>query len=323
MRPGRILCSLVALAAPALATDLNLSVQVGGSNSVVVGPGASVGWSVVGELDDAANEGLAFFLFDVSFDGGDLTQAASPSGAPMTSFDMPLGLTNPAGYGGTVQDGDLIQVGGAQNTINNSFAAAPNGAVTPGVCQPGFPEELVAGTLTAPSVPGVYTLSVTNVMANVISQGETGIPFWRVDAAGVGSVDDLTIEVKALTTNVASASIAGLGQQTLFLDAGTDNAFRQYFLLGTFTGQLPGITLGNGLHIPLNLDAYFFLLVDFPNLLIAPQIGTLNAAGQAVATYSIPPGTPPELVGITLEHAFVLLNPKDFASNAEPLLLTP
>lgn len=323
MRSGWLLCSLLVLAAPALASDLNLSVHVGGSQAVVVGPGSTVNWQVRGELDDAAHQGLAFVLFDLSFDGGDLVQAASPSGPPMTSFDAPQGLTNPAGFGGTVVDGDLIQVGGAQNTINNAFASVPNGAVTLGVASPGVPVTLVQGSLTAPYEPGVYTLSLSNAMANVVRLGETGVPFWAVDAAGIGSVDDLTIEVKALTTNVASASIAGLGQQVLSLDAGTDNAFRQYFILGTFTGQTPGFTLGNGLHIPLNLDAYFFVLVDLPNLLISPQIGVLDANGQATATYSVPPGTPPELAGFTLEHAFVLLNPKDFASNAEALLLTP
>ena len=89
MRPGWILCSLLAVATPAMASDLNLSVHVGGSHSVVVGPGATVNWQVQGELDDAAHQGLAFFLFDLSFDGGDLSQGASPSGPPMTSFDAP------------------------------------------------------------------------------------------------------------------------------------------------------------------------------------------------------------------------------------------
>ena len=105
MRSLWIAIGLAALAPIAAATDLNLSVESGGTNGIVVAPGDSVNWSVVGGLSDGANEGLAFFVFDVSFDGGSLTQADAPTFAPMTSFDTPLGLANPAGFGGTVDAG--------------------------------------------------------------------------------------------------------------------------------------------------------------------------------------------------------------------------
>jgi hypothetical protein len=318
-----IVIGLASLAPIAAATDLNLSVESGGTNAIVVAPGDSVNWSVVGALSDGANEGLAFFVFDVSFDGGSLTQAGAPTSAPMTSFDSPLGLVNPAGFGGTVYAGDLIQVGGAQNTINNTFAAEPIGTVLPGVASPGAAETLVTGSLTAPVAPGTYTLSLGNVMANVIRQGETGSPFWAVDAAGVGTVTDLTIEVVAFSVDVETASIAGLGTQNMFLDAGDLNAGRNYFILGSVTGTSPGLNLASGLHIPLNVDVYFLLLVDLPNILIAPQIGTLDGTGQATATFFVPPGTPASLIGVTLQHAFVLLSPKDFASNVVDLTLVP
>lgn len=322
MRPARILIACAALAPWAAASDLNLSVESGGANSIVVAPGDSVSWSVVGELNDGLNEGLAFFVCDVSFTGGALSQADSPSAAPMTSFDTPLGLTNPTGFGGSVDDGDLVQVGGAQNTINNTFASVPVGAVVTDVAAPGMPEALVTGTLTAPVTPGTYTLSLGNVMANVIRQGEVGVPFWGVDEAGVGTVSDLTIHVEAFSVDVESASIAGLGQQQMFLDAGDANAFRSYYILGSVTGTSPGTPLGF-ISIPLNAGPYFFLLIDLPNILIFPQIGTLNASGQATAVFSIPPGTPTSLIGVTLQHAYVLLSPKDFVSNVVDLTLDP
>jgi len=194
MRPLSIFVA-AALSAPGLASDLNLSITSGGSASVAVAPGASVVYDVTGELSDAANEGLALFAFDLSFDGGDLAQASTPASDPMQRFAPPQGLSNPAGFGGTVVSGDLVQVGGGQNTIQNSFAPQPTGVVLTGVAQPGSPETLASGVLTAPAAPGTYTLSLSNVVANVIRQGETGSPFWAVDPACADAVGSLEVVV--------------------------------------------------------------------------------------------------------------------------------
>lgn len=194
MRPLSFLMT-AALAVPGLASDLNLSITSGGSNGILVGPGGVVSYDVTGELSDAANEGLALFAVDLVFDGGDLAQAAAPASDPMQRFASPMGLNNPAGFGGTVIGGDLIQVGGGQNTIANTFAPQPSGMVVTGVAQPGAPEVLVSGMLTAPMTPGVYVLTATNVVANVIREGETGTPFWAVDPVTDSSVTSLEIVV--------------------------------------------------------------------------------------------------------------------------------
>jgi len=189
---------LMAAAGPALATNLNLSLQSGGSNVVTVLPGANVPYSVMGVLSDAASDGLAAFSIDVSFTGGPLAAADAPSGPPMVSFDRPAGLTNPAGFGGTVLTGVLVQVGGAQNTIRNVFAPYPNGNVVTGVAQLGQALALVSGHLTAPATAGSYTLNASNLVANVIQTGQNGIPFWRVDKALPGTVVPLTVIVGPL-----------------------------------------------------------------------------------------------------------------------------
>lgn len=186
---------LFATAGPALATNLHVSVTSGGLNTIVVLPGTNVSYSVMAALSDAASDGLAAFSLDLAFSGGPLAQAAPPSAPPMLSFDRPAGLTNPAGYGGTVVAGVLRQVGGAQNTIKNVFAPFPNGAVVTGVAQPGLPVALVNGQLTAPNTVGTYTLVASNIVANVIQPGQTGIPFWRVDKALPGAITPLTVIV--------------------------------------------------------------------------------------------------------------------------------
>jgi len=198
------------------ATDLNVAVQNSdGASSVIVGQGGTVNYRVTGILSDDLNEGLALVGFDLHFTGGDLTQADTPTGAqscanPMTAFVKPDGITNPAGYGGTVIGGDLIQVGGGQNTIKNTADNAdfPIGTVLTGVAQPSGCGEaiIVTGSLTAPNADGTYYLNLSNLFANVIRQGETGEPFYATEAAGVGTVANLEIVVQSscLIDNTAS-----------------------------------------------------------------------------------------------------------------------
>jgi hypothetical protein len=179
------------------ATDLNLRIKSREQETVTVHPGATVPYVVVGELSDAQNQGLALFSFDLEFSGGPLAPALSPVGAPMSLFAVPAGISNPQGFGGAATNGRLVQVGGAQNTINNTFAPYPLGDVLTGVGLPGQPVVLVAGRLQAPETPGVFTLAPTAIVANVIATGATGDPVWRVEAAGSGAVVPLTVVVQA------------------------------------------------------------------------------------------------------------------------------
>jgi hypothetical protein len=118
--------------------------------------GAAVNYRVVGVLSDTLNEGLALFGFDLVFDGGALAQATAPAG--MSSFVKTDGITNPAGFGGTTDVpghvGELVQVGGGQNTIKNTVdnAPFPIGSV---VTLLGHVQVILAeGSLTAPTAPG-------------------------------------------------------------------------------------------------------------------------------------------------------------------------
>ena len=188
---------LLAAAVPAAASNLNLTIQSGGQGTVTVPPGANVPYDIVGVLSDDASDGLAGFSLDLSFSGGPLAKADEPSTPPMLSFDKPAGVTNPAGFGGTVVAGKLVQVGGAQNTIANVFAPYPNGNVVVDVAQIGQAVTLVTGQLTAPVTPGTYTLSMSAVVANVIQQGQDGVPFWRVEKAPPGSLTPLTVIVSS------------------------------------------------------------------------------------------------------------------------------
>jgi hypothetical protein len=198
-RFGLTALALAAAGSAASAANLNVSVTSGGSNNITVPPGCVVTYSVSGQLSDTNNEGLALVGFDLDFTGGALTQANVPTTVPMNNFVSPLGINNPpgaAGYGGTVIDGNLVQVGGGQNTIKNVVTNAPFpiGEVITGVAHTSV--ELVSGQLTAPANTGTYTLMALNVFANQIKDGETGNVFWKTEACGVGSISNLTINVQ-------------------------------------------------------------------------------------------------------------------------------
>ncbi len=315
--------ALAALAPVAAATDLNLAATSGGQALLSVAPGAPVPWVVTGELSDNGSQGLAMFAFDLSFSGGPLAPAAAPASQPMLNFTPPLGLANPAGFGGTPAAGALRQVGGAQNTIQNALAPFPNGTVITGVAAPGAPEVLATGTLMAPLAVGTYTLSVTSVMANVVRAAATGSPFWEVEAAGVGTVTHLTVEVVALRANVSTLTVQAIGVQTLSLDAGTSRAGRVFWLVGTFTGTTPGIPLAGGQHLPLNPSLYLNYSIVHPNTTpLANSLGHLDGLGQATSTFTLP-HVPGSAAGLVIHHAYVLLQPIDFASNPVELTLVP
>ncbi len=202
-RRARRLCvaGLVAfvVGAPLLhATNLDVRVRSAGLGNVTVAPGALVNYAVVGELSDALSDGLALFSLDLTWNGaGALAPLATPSSAPLTSFATPAGVNNPQGFGGVPNGSGLRQVGGGQNTLNNSFGPYPVGSVITGVAQLGAPVTLATGQLTAPLTPGSYTLAVARVVANVIVAGATGTPVWRVAPAGSGTLSPLVIQVQS------------------------------------------------------------------------------------------------------------------------------
>ncbi len=176
-----------------LGTDLDLTIVSGGASSITVDTGDMVTYGVYAETTDANHQGLAMFAFDLTFDGGPLSPV-SPTSA-ISSFVAPNGVNNPAGFGGTPSGGDLLQVGGAQNTILNTFAPQPVGVIQPGLAMPSVPVFIATGALTAPSQPGTYVLSAENVFANVLDPSSTGAPFWKVQACNEGTMGDLVITV--------------------------------------------------------------------------------------------------------------------------------
>lgn len=310
---------LAVCSASAHATDLNVRVLSNGQPSAGAAPGQAVTYTINGELSDNASAGLALFALDLSFSGGPLAQAGTPTLFPMKNFASPLGMTNPAGYGGTVALSGLLQIGGAQNTIRNTIAPSPTGNVIIDVAQLGSPVVLDSGTLTAPYQVGTYTLVPSNVIANVLLPGQgTNPPFWKVEPAGAGVASPLTLTVVAMRPTRTTVSPSQGQTVNYSISAGPANAGRTYKAVGCWSGTAPGTLLPGGKTLPLNKDRYLEYSTALPNSpILQNSQGTLDAAGRAVFTFA----PTAAFEGLTVHHAFYLLGPIDFVSEAEPVLV--
>ena len=156
-------------------------------DGATVAPGQDIICRIRTFASTGDNQGLALALVSLSQDPGNPERFTLPPGrapAVMEPFDRPLGFTNPdpddpwgSAYGGTPVDGDLVQIGGAQNT----FGIVPP-CVGPalGVCQgqstvvhtgrgqsPGG-QLLSAIRFPAPTTPGTYVLRLHDPVATVL-----------------------------------------------------------------------------------------------------------------------------------------------------------
>ncbi len=296
----------------AQASDLNVSVRTANGQSLIrIAPGGTVPYVIQGELSNTTSGGLAMFALDLSFTGGALAQAATPTAMPMLSFTAPMGFVNPAGFGGTLSGGSLLQVGGAQNTINNTIAPTPNGAVTQNVAQAGAPVILAAGVLTAPYHVGDFTLDASHVLANVLLPGQSGTPFWKVEQAGAGVISNLTVRVQSIRPMTSQPLSASAHDSVTFaISAGPANAGRHYVMLGSLAGTA-GISLPGGLTLPLTEDRYTQYTQHVPNsAVLSNSSGVLDASGHANVTFH----PIQRFEGHTVWHAFYLVGPTDFVS---------
>ncbi|MFT5287344.1 MAG: choice-of-anchor B domain-containing protein [Planctomycetota bacterium] len=129
-------------------------------------------------------------------------------------------------------------------------------------------------------------------------------------------------ECQSLSADVATVSLSAGGQQSFSLDAGEAHGSMVYWMFGSFTGTAPGLQLGEIL-LPLNFDAYFRITLNNPGFAIFGNfLSSLDPAGHANASFNMPAGTDPSLMGVTLYHAYLAassVGSAHFASNAIPV----
>ncbi len=131
----------------------------------------------------------------------------------------------------------------------------------------------------------------------------------------------------SLLADAISVSLSQGGGQDHQLGACLEHAGDLYFLAGSATGTSPGFVFG-GLPVPLNPDPYFFYTLNNPGVPpLATSLGVLDAWGKGSASFSVPPGTSATLTGLTLHHAYAVLDAAtlqlEAVSPAVPVALVP
>jgi hypothetical protein len=129
---------------------------------------------------------------------------------------------------------------------------------------------------------------------------------------------------QALSASAGALSISLGGTLDFALHAGPSHAGELYFLLGSFSGTLPGIPI-DGLVLPLVPDDYFFLTLSGGAPLQGAN-GLLDAAGSASAALVLPAGVlSPSFGGAAVYHAYATISLSTLsltlASNAIPTSL--
>ncbi|MDF1801213.1 MAG: hypothetical protein P1V81_18760 [Planctomycetota bacterium] len=138
---------------------------------------------------------------------------------------------------------------------------------------------------------------------------------------------DALLGSPSLQADTTVASLAAGGVQHLTLDAGSSRAGDIYWVLTSASGTTPGLPLGD-VTLPLNFDAFTtasLLGADGP--LFQNTFAPLDAFGQGSASLSVPPGLSPSFAGLTLNAAFLTLDPitlaVEYASDTTSLTLLP
>jgi hypothetical protein len=125
------------------------------------------------------------------------------------------------------------------------------------------------------------------------------------------------ILLKPLLVDVYTVSESTGGAVNFNLIAGTENALRNYILLGSVTGTSPGTPLPGGIvTLPLNWDSFtdfVFALMNTP--VFMNFMGALDSFGNGAAQLNAPGPLPPGTKGITLSFAYALNNTWNFVSN--------
>ncbi|HZL99224.1 MAG TPA: S8 family serine peptidase, partial [Planctomycetota bacterium] len=124
-----------------------------------------------------------------------------------------------------------------------------------------------------------------------------------------------------LTVSPPKLGFGAEGTWLFRLSAGAANGRQPYLILGTLSGPGTGFTLGQT-HWPLSFDAYTRLCLLGPSPIVGGA-GSLDAAGEALATLTVPAAARETLAGLTLHHAAAVYDGSEpHPIQGAPLLLS-
>lgn len=163
-------------------------------------------------------------------------------------------------------------------------------------------------------------------VTGVVNSDESSFPVaagpdLTFNGGGDGFVAKLGYQSLYADADTISASTGGSVNFTL--TAGMINANRDYLLLGSISGTVPGTPLPGGMAtLPLNWDLFMTtvaLMINTPPF--HDFMGTLDGSGMGSAQLNL--GPVPGAAGIIMHFAYALNRPWDFASNPVAVEIVP
>jgi hypothetical protein len=134
-------------------------------------------------------------------------------------------------------------------------------------------------------------------------------------------VDVLPSATSTLIPRSVSLAASTGGAQVLRFHGGAENAGRNYLLLGSLSGVLPGTEV-SGLHLPLNWDAYTDATLHLANTgSFVNTLGLLDDQGEAICAVGFGPLSS-AVAGRSLYHALVVLDGESPLRVSNPVALT-
>jgi len=154
-------------------------------------------------------------------------------------------------------------------------------------------------------------------------QGIPHISFFFATITFIPFINQAVYKWHRLFADKNSFSISQANEVKLFLFAGESYANSAYLLVGTLSGVSPGVMIGGGYHLPINIDDFSNWTLAYANTPFFPNFtGNMNMNGQALAGVKTGSAISPSFLGLTMHYAYVILFPIQFVSNAYPVTFT-
>jgi len=147
-------------------------------------------------------------------------------------------------------------------------------------------------------------------------------PCWTDGRSGSQNVmsDDVYLD---FFSDESVLSAATGGQVHFTINIGPNYAGQDYWMFGSL-GTSPGLTFGNGVHLPLNFDAFFLMTIQLANTAVLQNsMGVLDATGSALPLLDTFGPFDPAFSGFDLFFATLVgISPPTFATNSTTVTLT-
>lgn len=174
---------------------------------------------------------------------------------------------------------------------------------------------------TYAAIPGKGTIYGGQCLGDVNGDGVDDVAILSVlNPPQSSSVHVFSGRQQGLDANKTSLSLSKQERLEFKIDAGPTHVRKLYLLLGSLSGEDPGLQIGSH-YLPLVWDPYSVLTLGFANSsLLTRSFFPYTGASNSRCYLTMLPGMPTSLIGLSFHHAYLIWDAQtgsvDFTSNA-------